>query len=103
MDEALLQTKLYIPTTRSDAAPGLQSSLVNRPRLLERINEGLSGKLTLISAPAGFGKTTLVSDWLNHIKRPAAWLSLDEDDNEFARFWTYVIAALVVRLRSNLT
>src|SRR5262249_43393666 len=52
------------------------------------------GKLTLIAAPAGFGKTTLVSDWLDAIKRPAAWLSLDEDDNDLARFLRYLIAAL---------
>jgi len=94
MDEPLLQTKLYIPNTGSDHTARLRSSLVVRPHLIEQLNDGLPGKLTLISAPAGFGKTTLVSDWLDHIKRQAAWLSLDEDDNEFARFWTYVIAAL---------
>lgn len=94
MDEPLLQTKLYIPNTSSDHTARLRSSLVIRPRLIEQLNGGLPGKLTLISAPAGFGKTTLVSHWLDHIKRQAAWLSLDEDDNDFTRFWTYVIAAL---------
>jgi LuxR family maltose regulon positive regulatory protein len=94
MDAPLLQTKLYIPTTRADPAMRHNSSLVPRPRLLERLNEGLPGKFTLISAPAGFGKTTLVSDWLAHLKLPAAWLSLDEDDNELGRFLQYLIAAL---------
>ena len=68
--------------------------LVPRPRLIERLDEGLPGKLTLISAPAGFGKTTLVSSWLDQVALPVAWLSLDEDDNDFARFLTYLIAAL---------
>ena len=94
VDEPLLQTKLYIPTTRSDPATGLKPSLVNRPRLVEQLNEGLPGKLTLISAPPGFGKTTLVSYWLEQVNLPAAWLSLDEDDNDLARFLTYLIAAL---------
>jgi LuxR family maltose regulon positive regulatory protein len=94
MDAPLLQTKLYIPATRPDPAAGLRTSLIPRPRLIERLNEGLAGKLTLISAPAGFGKTTLVSYWLDQLNLPAAWLSLDEDDNELARFLTYLIAAL---------
>jgi LuxR family maltose regulon positive regulatory protein len=94
MDAPLLQTKLYVPVIRPDAAAGLRTSLVPRPRLIEQLNEGLPGKLTLISAPAGFGKTTLVSYWLDHLELPAAWLSLDEDDNDFVRFWTYIIAAL---------
>ncbi len=94
MDAPLLQTKLYIPATRPDPATRLRASLVPRPHLMERLNEGLPGKLTLISAPAGFGKTTLVSSWLEHVNLPAAWLSLDEDDNDWARFLTYLIAAL---------
>jgi LuxR family maltose regulon positive regulatory protein len=68
--------------------------LVLRPRLLERLNEGLHRKLTLISAPAGFGKTTLVSEWLAGCERPAAWLSLDEGENDPTRFLTYLVAAL---------
>ena len=73
--------------------------MVSRPRLIEWLNEGLSRKLTLISAPAGFGKTTLVSDWLAGCARlepevRAAWLSLDEGDNDPARFLAYMIAAL---------
>jgi LuxR family maltose regulon positive regulatory protein len=94
MDTPLLQTKLHIPLTRPDPAAGLRTSLVPRPNLIDRLNEGLVGKMTLVSAPAGFGKTTLVSHWLDHVELPAAWLSLDDDDNELARFLSYLIAAL---------
>lgn len=94
MDEPLLQTKLYIPIIRSDPTTKLETRLIARPRLFQQLEEGLVGKLTLISAPAGFGKTTLVSSWLEYAELPAAWLSLDEDDNDFARFLTYFIAAL---------
>ncbi|HYT28268.1 MAG TPA: LuxR C-terminal-related transcriptional regulator [Ktedonobacteraceae bacterium] len=86
MPTPILATKLYIP--------GLRPNVVSRPRLLERLNEGLHRKLTLISAPAGFGKTTLVSEWVEGIERPAAWLSLDEGENDPARFLTYLVAAL---------
>ena len=65
-----------------------------RPRLIEHLNEGVHRKVTLISAPAGFGKTTLVSEWLAALPRPAAWLSLDEGDNESTRFLAYLVAAL---------
>jgi LuxR family maltose regulon positive regulatory protein len=82
----ILATKLYIPS--------LRSKIVLRPRLIERLNEGLHHKLILISAPAGFGKTTLVSEWLAGCQRPVAWLSLDEGDNDPARFLTYLVAAL---------
>ena len=64
------------------------------PRLIERLNEGLHRKLTLISAPAGFGKTTLASEWIAGCKRPSAWLSLDEGDSDVARFLMYLVAAL---------
>ena len=86
MATPILATKLYIPPPRPKA--------VLRPRLIERLNEGLHRKLTLISAPAGFGKTTLVSEWLAGCERPAAWLSLDEGDNDPTRFLTYLVAAL---------
>ncbi len=82
----ILATKLYLPP--------LRPNVVLRPRLIERLNEGLHRKLTLISAPAGFGKTTLVSEWLADCKRPTAWLSLDEGDNDTARFLTYLVAVL---------
>jgi LuxR family maltose regulon positive regulatory protein len=86
----LLQTKLRIPRVR----PGL----VSRPRLIERLNEALhlGRKLTLISAPAGFGKTTLLSEWAAGWgpRTRVAWVSLDKGDNDPARFWTHFIAAL---------
>ncbi len=82
----MLATKLHIPPPRPNVVPRL--------RLIERLNEGLSRKLTLISAPAGFGKTTLVSEWLAGCERPAAWLSLDEGDRDPARFLAYLVAAL---------
>jgi LuxR family transcriptional regulator, maltose regulon positive regulatory protein len=82
----ILATKLYIPP--------LRPHIVSRPRLIERLNEGLHRKLILISAPAGFGKTTLVSEWVEGIERPTAWLSLDEGDNDPARFLAYLVAAL---------
>ncbi|MCB0178926.1 MAG: helix-turn-helix transcriptional regulator [Anaerolineae bacterium] len=86
---SLITTKLYFPAVRRD--------LVARPRLLARLSEGLTGPLTLISAPAGFGKTTLVGEWRASPAGqtlPMAWLALDDDDNDPARFLTYVIAAL---------
>src|SRR5919199_303776 len=86
MSTPVLATKLFIPPPRPRAVP--------RPRLTERLNEGLHRKLTLISAPAGFGKTTLVSAWVAGCPRPAAWLSLDEGESDPARFLTYLVAAL---------
>jgi len=82
----ILATKLYIPR--------LRPNVVIRPRLLERLNEGLHRNLILISAPAGFGKTTLVSEWVEGIEQPTAWLSLGEGDNDPTRFLTYLVAAL---------
>jgi LuxR family maltose regulon positive regulatory protein len=87
MTTPLLTTKLNIPLSRSNWVP--------RQRLVERLNDGLRRKLTLISAPAGFGKTTLISDLKSQIPNlKMAWLSLDDDDNDPARFWAYVTAAL---------
>lgn len=86
MPAPVLATKLYVPPPRPKT--------VLRPRLIKRLNEGLHRKLTLISTPAGFGKTTLISEWLASCERPAAWLSLDEGDNDPTRFLTYLIAAL---------
>jgi LuxR family maltose regulon positive regulatory protein len=82
----ILATKLYIPRPRPN--------VVSRPHLLERLNEGLHRKLTLIAAPAGFGKTTLISAWVALIERPTAWLSLDEGENDPTRFLAYLVAAL---------
>jgi LuxR family maltose regulon positive regulatory protein len=67
---------------------------VFRSHLIERLQEGAQRKLTLLSAPAGFGKTTLVADWIALCKPSIAWVSLDKGDNEPARFWSYVAAAL---------
>lgn len=115
MSAPILTTKLYIPPARPDVAP--------RPRLVERLNEGLAlgRKLTLVAAPAGFGKTTLVSAWVHSgigsskhdgaeaavstCTSPAplgvAWLSLDAEDSEPARFLTYLVMALQT-VRPNL-
>ncbi len=97
MSAPILATKLYVPPPRP--------KVVSRPRLIERLNEGLQRKLTLISASAGFGKTTLVSEWVATLTPSplplgeglgvrVAWLSLDEGDNDPARFLTYLVAAL---------
>ncbi|MGB5846402.1 MAG: AAA family ATPase, partial [Anaerolineales bacterium] len=86
MPDTLLSTKLYIPPPRPDLVP--------RPRLTERLEAGTRGKLTLVSAPAGYGKSTLVSEWIARSNVPTAWLSLDASDNEYPRFFTYLIAAL---------
>ena len=93
MSEQILATKLHIPSVR----PGL----VPRPSLIERLNQGLHRKLTLISAPAGFGKTTLLGEWIPHSPRCVTWLSLDEGDKESMQFWTYFIHSLQ-RLRPDL-
>ena len=96
MENIILKTKLFIPEARS--------KIVNRDRLIERLNSGVHRKLSLISAPAGFGKTTLVTEWIDSLRNDAnsepqekfkiAWLSLDENDNDLVRFLTYLIAAL---------
>jgi LuxR family transcriptional regulator, maltose regulon positive regulatory protein len=82
----MLLTKLHIP-------PAGQN-IVHRPELFERLNMGLSRKLILISAPAGFGKTTVVSDWIDQNKIPAAWFSLDNSDNDPAIFLNYIISGI---------
>jgi LuxR family maltose regulon positive regulatory protein len=79
---------LYIPRQRST------QRFVSRPHLVARLNETLNTRLTLISAPAGFGKTTLLSEWIPHSHRCVAWVSLDASDNDPIRFWIYGIAAL---------
>ena len=92
MSSPLLSTKFSIPP--------LRTGLVSRPHLIERtetdlLQDGVFGRrLTLISAPAGYGKTTLAIDWLQRLNLPVAWLSLDEADNDPRRFITYVIAAM---------
>jgi LuxR family maltose regulon positive regulatory protein len=96
MPTSLLTTKFFIPSTRPE--------LVLRPRLIEQLNGGLHRKMTLISAPAGFGKTTLVCEWVDNIRLDAkkehqrvfriAWISLDESDNDAIRFLNYLLTAL---------
>jgi len=95
MTSPVLVTKLFIPASRPELVP--------RPRLTEQLRTGLDRKLTLISAPAGFGKTTLVAKFLNNIQGEShtgdqsyqiAWLSLDENDNDDTRFLTYFVTAL---------
>ena len=82
----LLVTKFTIPP--------LRSVLLHRSHLLTLLDQSRSGPLTLLSAGAGFGKTTLLSAWAGQSTGQVAWLSLDEQDNDPTRFWTYVIAAL---------
>jgi LuxR family transcriptional regulator, maltose regulon positive regulatory protein len=84
--DALLATKLHLPRPR----PGL----VARPRLLQRLTEEMGRELVLVCTPAGFGKTTLLAEWVRAGQRPVGWLSLDEADNDPARFWRHVAAAL---------
>src|SRR5438128_5206647 len=84
--DVLLATKLHVPRPRPDYVP--------RPRLTARLDEGLARTLTLVCAPAGFGKTSLLAAWASAGQRPVAWLSLDEGDNDPARFWRHVAAAL---------
>ena len=89
MARPLIATKLYVPK--------LRRGLVTRPRLIAHVRRGAEAKLTLVSAPAGFGKTTLLADWLGETPdgdRSVAWLSLDPADNEPSSFWTYVVTAL---------
>lgn len=88
MNNSLLATKLYIPS--------LGAGSIERSRLSARLNEGIAQgrKVILVSAPAGYGKTTVVTGWLKGAGRPFAWVSLDEGDNDPVRFFTYMIAAL---------
>jgi LuxR family maltose regulon positive regulatory protein len=86
MLRTLVQTKLYIPP--------LRPNLVPRPHLFDKLNAGLSGKLTLVSAPAGFGKSTLLSHWISQSEINFCWVTLEENDNDIIRFLAYFIAAL---------
>ena len=84
----LLATKLYLPPAHP------RGRVVPRLRLLEQLDQGLSGRLILVSAPAGFGKTTALGEWIAARGLRAAWFSLDESDNDPVRFGRYLIAAL---------
>lgn len=74
--------------------PAIRASLIERPRLTDLLQKHATYRLLLITSPAGSGKTTLLSDWLGKLSWPVAWVSLDEGDNNLARFWSYVLAAL---------
>src|SRR5215472_14778798 len=82
--DVLVATKFHVP----------RAGFVPRPRLLARLAEGIDRGLTVVGTPAGFGKTTMLGDWSRRSRRSAAWLSLDAGDNDPARFWRYVAAAL---------
>jgi LuxR family transcriptional regulator, maltose regulon positive regulatory protein len=82
--ELLVATKFHVP----------RAGFVPRPRLLARLSQGIGSGLTVVCTPAGFGKTTMLGDWARRSRVPAAWLSLDAADNDPARFWRYVAAAL---------
>jgi LuxR family maltose regulon positive regulatory protein len=84
--DELLATKVNLPRTRPDR--------LARARLFQRLDGGMARALVLVCAPAGFGKTTLLADWATSTNWAVAWLSLDPDDNDPARFWRYVVAAL---------
>jgi LuxR family maltose regulon positive regulatory protein len=86
MDHPLLMLKFHVPP--------LKSNLIKRPRLYKLLNETFEKKLTIVSAPAGFGKSSLLGDWLRDLPCRYAWLSLDQDDNDYARFLKYFVAAL---------
>lgn len=89
--ESLIATKLLVPPR--------QVHLVPRPRLTDLLNSGLGRRLVLLSAPAGYGKTTLLSEWVQAHEqgtRGVAWVSCDDDDNDPARFWSYVVGALEI-------
>jgi LuxR family maltose regulon positive regulatory protein len=88
VSDTLLATKTRIPP--------LHANLVSRPHLVQRLNNGIAQncRLTLISAPAGYGKSTLLSEWVSQLDIPVAWLSLEKGENSPARFWNYFITAL---------
>jgi ATP/maltotriose-dependent transcriptional regulator MalT len=84
--DVLLATKLRVPVSRPDQVP--------RPRLTAQLDEGLVQGLVLVCAPAGYGKTVLLADWARRSRHPVAWLSLDAGDNDPARFWRHLVAAV---------
>src|SRR5436853_4828640 len=92
IQKQLVATKFFVPVT--------SGTLISRPRLIALLDNGLKHPFTLVSAPAGFGKTTLLSTWAHCLQAPHArlcWISLDEDDNDPRLFWTYVLSALDVQ------
>jgi LuxR family maltose regulon positive regulatory protein len=86
----IVSTKLHIPHVRS--------SLVSRPRLLRKLNQGMEAKLTIVSAQAGYGKTTALSEWVKQCSALVAWVSLDKQDNDWVQFWNCVTASIRERV-----
>jgi len=86
----IVSTKLHIPHVRN--------SLVPRPRLIQMLNAGMEAKLTLVSAQAGYGKTTALSEWVRQCDGAVAWISLDKQDNDWIQFWRYVTASIQERI-----
>ncbi len=86
MPSTLIQTKILVPPVRP--------TWVKRPSLVSQLNNGLDRKLLLVSAPAGYGKSTLLSEWVHQVPVPAAWLTLESADNSPSRFWSYFVSAL---------
>ncbi len=84
----MLLTKLHVPSS--------SVKLVHRTNLFDKLNKVLECKLALISAPAGFGKTTLISDWINQKKIPTAWYTLDKRDNDPVEFLSYIISGIQI-------
>ncbi|MBB6732157.1 LuxR C-terminal-related transcriptional regulator [Cohnella zeiphila] len=82
----IISTKIQVPY--------VNTPLVQRQALIQRLHKGIKGKLTLVVAPAGYGKSTLLSEWAKSCETPVAWVSLDARDNDFERFWTYAIASV---------
>jgi LuxR family maltose regulon positive regulatory protein len=87
MSAAFLSTKFYIPQPRK--------AIIHREHLFDMLNGGIKGKLVLVSAPAGYGKTTLITSWLTKQDLPVAWVSEDEGDNDYFRFFSYLLEALI--------
>ena len=88
MSDFLLATKIRVPA--------VHRNIVNRPYLIKRLNDGLiqNSRLILVSAPAGYGKSTLLSEWVSQLDFPVAWLSLEKEENTPAQFWIYFLTAL---------
>ncbi len=86
IDTGLIKTKY--------CRPGVGHHLIQRKQILDQLSEACHYKLTLVTAPAGYGKSTAVLSWINHITLPAAWFSIDEGDNDPVRFWRYLVAAM---------
>lgn len=82
----IIDTKLHVPQTKGD--------IISRPHLYQRLDKGLHSKLTLITSPPGYGKSTLLSEWTSTRNIQVAWVSFDENDNDVMRFWKHVFKSL---------